>query len=161
MSIHCAVTGTSRCCQMPFLLYPFCIVKILQSNKINRMLIQETVYYEVWTDMIMWPRRPKICHLPPADRGKPRGLRLTGLMVWTLVWVRRFEKQDTEWKKMGGPARAIRQSYFTLHGPPASVQASRRLNVHSHWEDHLLHSVHRVKCQFQRKCLIDILRYNV
>lgn len=76
---------------LPSLSLLYC--QILQSNKINRMPIQETVYYEAWTDMITWPRRPKICHLPPADRGKPRGLRITGLMVRTLVWVRRFEKR--------------------------------------------------------------------
>lgn len=111
MSIDCAVTGTSCCCQMPFLLYPFCIAKILQSNKINRTHIQETVYYEVWTDMIMWPRRPKICRLPPADRGKPRGRRITGLMVWTLVWSQGLRSRNTEWKKMDGPARAIRQLF--------------------------------------------------
>lgn len=127
------MTGTSCCCQMPFLLYPFCIAKILQSNKINRTHIQEKVYYEVWTDMIMWPRRPKICRLPPADRGKPRGRRITGLMVWTLVWSQGLRSRNTEWKKMDGPPQAIRQSYSTLPGPPASMQASRGLNVHSHW----------------------------
>lgn len=112
MSIDCAVTGTSCCCQMPFLLYSFCIVKILQRNKINRTHIQETVCYEVWTDMIMQLGRPKVCHLPPADRGKLRGLRISGLMVWTPVWVRRFEKQEHRVGEDGWPSPSNQAGLF-------------------------------------------------